>query len=227
MDTYVKWMLIDQLFVCSLQMNNCSLQFSFCESLMLGFSSYDSCSALTHALIHRHLTRMLYAHVCVSFSWVWLFNGILFRNEIAAKCNSIEVCSRRRQIITEYEKNKWINFGFRCFEHTNTHTHKHRGLYKRTLTNTQCCCYCCRILNFHGKTWKLVAYLFIFFLFFERNRRRCHSRRRNNRRQNYNWTNNTPSEAAHADSAAWGVAATAAPLLELEFEYWKMRRHEA
>lgn len=157
MDTYVKWMLIDQLFVCSLRMNNCSLQFSFCQSLMLGFSSYDS---LTHALIHRHLTRMLYAHVCVSFSWVGLFNGILFRNEIAAKCNSIEVCSRRRQIITEYEKNKWINFGFRCFEHTNTH--KHTGL--QTLTNTQCCCYLCRILNFHGKTWKLVAYLF-FFIF--------------------------------------------------------------
>lgn len=96
---------------------------------MLGFSSYDS---LTHALIHRHLTRMLYAHVCVSFSWVWLFNGILFRNEIAAKCNSIEVCSRRRQIITEYEKNKWINFGFRCFEHTNTHTNTQAYKHSRT-----------------------------------------------------------------------------------------------
>lgn len=177
---------------------------------MHGFSSYDSCS--TNSCTHTDTIR-----VCCMHTYICVFhfhNGILFRNEIAAKCNSIGVCSRRRQIITEYEK---INESISVFDALNTH--KHTG----ALTHAQWCCYYCRILNFHGKTWKLVAYLFFFF---ERSRRRCHNRRRNNRRQIYNWTNNTPSGAAHADAAAWGVAAAA--LLELEFEHWKiMRTHKA
>lgn len=121
MGTYVNRKLFDQLFVCSLRMNNCSLQFSFCESLMHGFSSYDSCS--TNSCTHTDTIRVccIRMHMCVSFSWVWLFNGILFRNEIAAKCNSIGVLQPKAPNYHGIRKNKWINFGFRCFEHTQTH----------------------------------------------------------------------------------------------------------
>lgn len=116
---------------------------------MHGFSSYDSCS--TNSCTHTDTIR-----VCCMHTYICVFhfhNGILFRNEIAAKCNSIGVCSRRRQIITEYEK---INESISVFDALNTH--KHTG----ALTYAQWCCYYCRILNFHGKTWKLVAYLFFF-----------------------------------------------------------------
>lgn len=124
------------------------------------------------------------------------------------------------------KKNKWINFGFRCFEHTNTHTHTNTEAYTHSRARNVVVI-AVGFWTFTAKLENLLLIYFVFFLFFEPSRRRCHSRRRNNRRQNYNWTNNTPSEAAHADSAAWGVAAAAASLLELEFEYWKMRRHEA
>lgn len=47
---------------------------------------------------------------------------------------------------------------FSVFDATHTRTHR------ETLTSARYCCYW-RILNFHGKTCKLVAFLFFFYSF--------------------------------------------------------------